>query len=310
VKRSGDIRWGEYRLGLVIVAGIAIFLWASIRGGSSFFEKRAILHASFHDVAGLNEGSPVWYRGMEVGSVKDLEIRPVGDSAFVAVKMSVDPDVLQSLNDGSKARISAINFFGEKFVDLTPGTPGFGHVASGDTLRSEEVAEFADLMDQSQGTLKNLDRLSRDLLVITAKIRDGRGSLGLLVGDRSLYDDLERMTREMTSLANAMNTSQKRAATALTGMAIQIDTLTSRVNRGQGSLGLLANDPRLYQSLAGAAQGADSALGMVTEGAGSANRILKDPRAYDELSNTLANLNKLLEDIRKNPKKYFKVSVF
>jgi phospholipid/cholesterol/gamma-HCH transport system substrate-binding protein len=310
VRRSGDIRWGEYRLGIVIVAGIAIFLWASIRGGSAFFEKRAFLNSNFHNVAGLNEGSPVWYRGLEVGTVKKIAIRADGDTSYVTVRMSVQPEVLKSLNSNSKARISAINFFGEKFMDLTPGTPGAGRITTEDTLRSEEVAEFADLMDQGQGTLKNLDRLSRDLLVITAKIRDGRGSLGLLVGERSLYDDLERLTREMTKLATNINGSQNRAATALTGMAIQIDSLTSRANRGQGTLGLIATDPKLYHSLTGAASGLDSTLGLATKGAGSASRILNDPRAYDELSNTLANLNKLLEDIRKNPQKYFKVSVF
>lgn len=310
MRRSGDIPFGQWRLGLVIVVGIAIFLWASIRGGASFLEKRDLLHARFRDIAGLNTGSPVWFRGLEVGSIKGIEIKNAGDSSYVEIAISVQRGTMASLHADSKARIESINFFGEKYVDLTPGTGAAGPLAPGALLGTEEAAEMADLMETGKGTLANLDALSKDLVVITAQLRHGKGSLGLLLSDRAFYDDLHRMTVQVTALSRDMNVSQKKAADALAGMAVQLDTLATRMNRGQGTLGLLATDPKLYESFQGAASGADSLLGMAAAGKGSAGRVFHDEKLYDELAASLARLNALLLDIQKNPKKYFKFSVF
>ena len=310
MKRSGDIPFGEWRLGFVIVVGIGIFLWASIRGGSAFLEKRVLLHAQFSNVGGLNEGSPVWFRGLEVGSVKEIAIRNQADTSFVEIALSVQRASLASLHADSRARIEAINFFGEKYVDLTPGTAAAGPAVAGGTLGTEEAAEMADLLESSKGTLGNLDQLSKDLVVLTARLRDGKGSLGLLINDRALYDDLHGVTVQLSVLSRDLNASQRKTADALASMAVQIDTLASRMNRGQGTLGLLATDPRLYESFQGTAAGADSLLGMAAAGKGSAGRVFHDAKLYDELAQSLERLNALMLDIQKNPKKYFKFSVF
>jgi phospholipid/cholesterol/gamma-HCH transport system substrate-binding protein len=131
-----------------------------------------------------------------------------------------------------------------------------------------------------------------------------------MVNERGLYDDLRHLTRETAALASGMNESQKRTAQALTGMAVQIDSLTARMNRGEGTLGLLARDPALYASLAGAAAGADTVFAKVNANQGSAGRAVNDPRAYDDLAKALERLNALLTDIQKNPGRYFKFSVF
>jgi len=310
VKRSGDIPFGQWRLGVVIVVGIAIFLWASIKGGASFLEHRSLLHARFHNVAGLSQGSPVWFRGLEVGSVKTVQIKNEGDSSYVEIGLSVHKETLGSMHTDSKARIEAINFFGEKYVDITPGTSGTTRIAEGAMLQTDEVPELADLMEKGKATLNQVDQISQDLAVVTTRLRNGQGSLGLLINDRKLYDDLHRMTSEVGVLSHDLNTSQRKTSEALAAMAVQIDTLVGRLNRGQGTLGLMATDPRLYESLNGTASGADSLLGLAASGKGSAGRVFNDAKLYDELAGSLERLNALLLDMQKNPKKYFKFSMF
>jgi len=310
VKRSGDIPFGEWRLGAVIVVGIALFLWASIRGGASFLEHRSLLHARFHNVSGLSQGSPVWFRGLEVGSVKTIQIKNEGDSSYVEIGMSVHKENLGSMHSDSKARIEAINFFGEKYVDITPGTPGTPRIAEGAMLRTDETPELADLMEKGKATLASVDQISQDLAVVTKRLREGRGSLGLMINDRRLYDDLHRMTGEIANLSHELNGSQRRTSDALNSMAVQIDTLVARMNKGQGTLGLLAQDPRLYESLNGSASGVDTVLGMAAAGHGTVGRALNDPKLYDELAGSLARLNALLLDMQNNPKKYFKFTMF
>jgi phospholipid/cholesterol/gamma-HCH transport system substrate-binding protein len=308
VRRSGDIPFGQWRLGVVIVVGVAIFLWASIKGGSSFLEHRSLLHARFTNVSGLTQGSPVWFRGLEVGSVKAIEIKNEGDSSYVEIGMSVHRETLPSMHADSKVRIQAINFFGEKYVDISPGTSG--KVADGAMLETDTTPELADLIAKGKTVLNSVDQISQDLAVVTKRLKDGQGSLGLMVNDRRLYDDLHRMTGEIASLSHELNGSQRRTSDALEAMAVQIDSLVGRVNRGQGTLGLLAQDPRLYESLNGTASGADTLLGMAAAGKGSAGRVFNDPRLYDELAGSLARLNALLTEMQNNPKKYFKFSMF
>src|SRR5262249_49121722 len=163
--------------------------------------------------------------------------------------------------------------------------------------------ELADLMEKGKATLAHVDQLSKDLAVVTTRLREGQGSLGLLINDRKLYDDLHRMTTEVAVLSHDLNTSQRKTSEALGAMAVQIDTLVGRMNRGQGTLGQLAADPRLYESFHGAASGVDTLLGMAASGQGSAGRVFHDPKLYDELAGSLERLNALLLDIQKNPKK-------
>jgi phospholipid/cholesterol/gamma-HCH transport system substrate-binding protein len=309
VKRSGDIPWGQYRLGLLILVALAIFLWASIRGGATFLEHRVLLVARFPDVGGLNQGSPVSLRGIEVGTVKNLSIEPAGDSSYVEVVMSVKRETLANLREDGRARISSINFFGEKYVELLAGRRT-GPARAGQLLRSEQGFDVNAAIEQGQGTLVQIKRLSEDLDQIAAKVRGGQGSLGLLVNDRGLYDDLRRLSAQTEELARGLDDSQRRTAQSLIAMSGQLDSLAARMNRGEGSLGMLARDPALYHSLAGMAGGADSVLGKVNAGQGTAGMAVNDPRAYQELTKSLQRLNALLADIQKNPKRYFKFSVF
>ena len=177
-------------------------------------------------------------------------------------------------------------------------------------LQTDETPELADLMEKGKATLNSVDLIAQDLAVVTARLRDGQGSLGLMINDRRLYDDLHRMTYEIASLSHELNGSQRKTSDALNAMAVQIDTLIGRMNRGQGTLGLLAQDPRLYESLNGASSGADTLLGLTASGKGTAGRVFNDAKLYDELAGTLARLNTLLLDMQNNPKKYFKFSFF
>ena len=310
MRRSGDIPFGQWRLGIVIVAGIALFLWASIRGGTSFLERRTLLHARFTNVSGLTQGSPVWFRGLEIGSVKTIEIKSEADSSYVEIGMSVHKETLHSMHSDSKVRIEAINFFGEKYVDISPGTPHSARLAEGAMLQTDTAPELADLLEKGKATLNNVDHLTTDLAVVTTRLREGHGSLGLMINDRRLYDDLHRMTGEIATLSHDLNGSQRKTSEALGNMAVQIDTLVARLNRGQGTLGLMATDPRLYESLNGASSGADTLLGTLAAGKGTAGRVFHDEKLYNELAGSLARLNALLLDIQNNPKKYFKFSMF
>jgi phospholipid/cholesterol/gamma-HCH transport system substrate-binding protein len=310
VKRSGHIPWGEYRLGLLVFVGLLIFVWASIRGGGAFFERRTELKAQFTNVQGLTTGSPVWFRGVEVGSVSGLSVEQEGDSSFIAVRFRVQDDIVAALNSDAYVRIEAINFFGEKFVDLIEGTPGAGPLAADQLMPADIPPDMGTMIRTGEVVLLKLDVVATNLAMLTEAIGQGEGTLGALLTERGLHDDLKSLTRDLGQLARSLDESQGRTAEALVATAQHLDTLMVAINQSQGTVGLMLRDPRLYESLASASASADTTMGRVKEGEGSVGKALTDEEAYAEFAKTLQRLNILLEDIQKNPKKYFKFSVF
>lgn len=310
MKRSGHIPWGEYRLGLLVFVGLMIFVWASIRGGASFLEDRTELKAQFPDVQGLTQGSPVWFRGVEVGAVSGLSIEEEGDSSYIAVRFKVKSDIVPALNSDARVRIESINFFGEKFIDLHEGTPGSGPFPPDQLMPSSIPPDMGGMMATGEEVLGKLDVVATNLAQLTAAIGQGEGSLGALLTDRSLHDDMRSLSRDMGQLARSLDKSQAETAAALVATARHLDTLMVAVNQSQGTVGRLLGDPGLYESLASTAASADTTMARVKEGEGSLGRMTKEDRAYLEFTKTLQRANILLEDIQKNPKKYFKFSVF
>ena len=310
MKRSGEIKWGELRVGLLIFAAMALFLWASIQGGSNLFKKQYLLHSQFPNVQGVVAGAAIWYQGVEVGSVKSLNFIPRGDSSLVSVAFKVNDRVWPLIRRDSRVRIQALNLFGEKFIEVTPGTTRSPRVAEGDTLPSDEPTDIAAMLARSDQIVDKLDSTMTDLSLVLAKVRRGEGTLGKLTGSDELYVSLNRTIQNAETLTAHIDRSQGEMRSSLVSLTSTLDSLAKRVDRGEGTFGRLAKDPALYDDLASASSRIDSSLARIERGEGNLGKLSKDEKLYKNLEESLSHLNELMADIQRNPKKYFKFSVF
>lgn len=310
MKRSGEIRWGELRLGLLIFLAMAIFLWASIQGGSSLFKKEHTLHARFSNVQGVTQGAAIWYQGVEVGAVKKLEFVPVADTSGVVVTFKVNDKVFPLIRRDSRVRIQALNVFGEKFIELTPGLRASARVANGDTLPAEKPTDIAELMARGDKIIDQLALTVGDLQFVMAKVKRGEGSLGRLTTSDELYVSLNRTVRNAELLTANLDRSQVEMRKNLISTTSTLDSLLKRIDRGEGTFGKMAKDPALYDNLASASARMDSTLARIEQGEGNLGKLSKDEQLYQNLQGSLGRLNELIADIQKNPKKYFSFSVF
>jgi phospholipid/cholesterol/gamma-HCH transport system substrate-binding protein len=310
MKRSGEIRWGELRVGLLIFVAMAIFLWASIQGGSSLFKKQYILHSHFPNVQGVVAGAPIWFQGVEVGTVKSLDFVPMGDSSRVRVTFKVDQRVWPLIKRDSRVRIQALNLFGEKFMEVTPGSAGAAQIANNDTLPSEAPTDIAALMARGDKIVDQLSATMTDLQFVLARVRRGEGSLGKFTSSDEFYVGLNRTIRGVDVLTTHLDRSQVEMRSNLVSTTSALDSLLKRIDRGEGTFGRMAKDPALYDHLASASARVDSTLARVERGEGNLGQLSKDEKLYKNIEGSLARLNELLADIQKNPKKYFSFSVF
>lgn len=310
MKRSGDIRWGELKLGLLIFVGLALLLWASIQGGTSFFKKQHELNAYFPNVQGVVAGAPVWFQGVEVGTVKTLDFVASGDTARVRVQFTVNDIVWPLVREDSRVRIQALNLFGEKFMEVTPGSSDSPKVPDGATLPSDRPTDTAEIMAKGSAIVDDLALVTTELKAVMARVNRGEGSLGRLMHSDELYTNLDATVRQVRVLTVSLDRSQVQMSRSLTDVAESLDSTLALVRTGNGSLGKMARDPALYDNMASATGRLDSTLARIERGEGSLGRLATDDAAARNLEESLERLSDLLADLRANPKKYFKFSVF
>jgi len=344
--RTRSLAWSELKIGvLTIVAlvllAITIFM---LTGSKGFFWQRYPLKTRFSNVAGLKPGSPVRVAGKEVGTVKEIEF--AGEQ--IDVTFEVNKEVRDKITTESLATLGSLSLLGEGAVDVTPSSAGtpvpeWGYVKAGRT--PAQIAEITDQASQGmamvnklvagisagQGTVGKLltdDRLYTDLQrfvdaanEMTLSVRQGRGTIGKLLNDPRAADALEAslknvedVTRRISSGEGSLGKLLKDEAfsNSLTSATNSLNQLTDRINRGEGTIGKLLTDDTVFRRLDSVTNRLDQLVTKLNEGEGTAGQLLKDKQLYENMNKTVTEMQALLADIRKDPKKYLnvKVSIF
>jgi phospholipid/cholesterol/gamma-HCH transport system substrate-binding protein len=92
-------------------------------------------------------------------------------------------------------------------------------------------------------------------------------------------------------------------------MSSNLDTITGRINKGEGTAGKLVTDEQLYNRLNSLSDRIDKVMAGLQQGEGTAGQLLRDRQLYENMNGTMAELKSLVSDIRKDPKKYLNVKV-
>jgi phospholipid/cholesterol/gamma-HCH transport system substrate-binding protein len=325
MKRSTFITWDQLKVGVMICAALAVLLVAVFKLGqaANLFAKRYTLIAFLPNAIGLKAGGQVTIAGQTAGTIRSIEFLPVDadTSRNLRVVMELDEAVQEQVRADSRGRLRTLGLLGDKVLDVTPGTPRYNKLKAGDTLAMGQSLDYDQVIAQASGAVGDLVQLTSDLKTITGGIVRGEGTAGQLITNRSLYDELtstlQRTNQLMARLQNPNGTvgqllDDPTLYRNLTGMVSSVDTLVRQLNSREGTVGKLLHDDSLYTKLVGVATGADSLVKLVTKGNGLANKLLTDQQLYDQLNKAITDLNAILADVRRDPRKYTKgmVKVF
>jgi phospholipid/cholesterol/gamma-HCH transport system substrate-binding protein len=344
--RTRSLAWSELKIGVltivaILIASATIFL---VTGGRGFFWQRYTLRTKFASAPGLKSGAPVRLSGVEVGTVKSVDI--AGEQ--VDVVFEVKKDYRDRITTASIARLGSVSLLGEASVDITASTSGTpipdnGYVQS--ARAPTQISDIAESASQGIGEITNLvhdvrsgkgtvgklltdERLYVEIqqFVATAgelarSIREGRGTLGKLVNDRKAADELEASLKNIETMTQQINSGQgsigkllkdESFATSLNGATSSLQELIGRINRGEGTAGKFVTDATLFNHLNDVTNRFDQLVMRLGEGQGTAGQLLKDKQLYENMNGAVADLRMLLANIQKDPKKYLnvKVSIF
>ena len=187
---SQTIRLGAFILVTLAILGFFVFLVGSME---SRFESNYQLRAQFQNVKGLDEGADVRVGGIRKGTVRRIDL-PGQPDGKVTVVMDLAKATQSIVKQDSVAVIKTEGLLGDKYVEVSFGSAEAGRVKGGETIASEPPLDISDLygkadqiLDTTQAALQNVQAASGDLSGITSKINQGRGTIGALVNDKSVY---------------------------------------------------------------------------------------------------------------------------
>ncbi|MEN8376356.1 MAG: MlaD family protein [Gemmatimonadota bacterium] len=321
VGREG-YRARQFRVLLLVALALAIFGWAVYRVGTLFdvFTPRYELATQVPTAAGLREGAPVTVAGQQAGQVTGIHfiaLEEVQDTNHIRIVMELSRDVADQVRVDSRAQIRAAGLLGDKFVDITPGTPTAAVVEDGGEIAAASSVDLDLVLDRAVAMLDSTQVFVNELGDVAGSLARGEGTLGQLLVDDALYDRFAAASGQLTSLLLTLTREDGTLGRLIHDPVIyerlsatlgRLDSLSARAEAGEGSLGRLLASDSLYLGLLESARAADSALGSLTavlsriqSGEGTLGRMAEDPRLYDELLKTITDLQTVIAAIRADP---------
>lgn len=320
-----QLMWSKLKVGIVLTIAVLILFFTAFFAGriEDIFVPKADILIRINDVKGLRNGSPVWIAGIEVGSVKNMKLH---EQHGTLVTVSIREDLLTFIKNDSKATVQTMGLLGDKYIELSSGSPGAPSIKKGDMIEGRPQLEIKDIVDASAGSIGKITDFVEKLDRFLLKIEKSEGTLGQFISDPSIYRNLSDATKRLSLLLGEIETPKGTLGLLIKDPALytkiavateKIDNLISGINDGKGTLGKLATDISLYNNLSDTSAQLASIVQGINEKEGLAGMLLKDKELAGEFKQTVMNLKEAVDelklitkDIKENPKKYFKFSIF
>lgn len=266
--------------------------------------KEARLTVIFDRVAGLERGHKVLASGTEVGRVADLELREDG-----SVKVLMDLTKPLKLYKDYKIAVKDASALGGKFVDIEVGTRDIGVIPLSDmSSRSLDGRAQASLLDDP-----NLRESFTSLKKIAKDIEEGKGTVGLLITQRELYDDIRRTGENLSAITQQIRNTQGTIGKLLYDAELyekvreileNVRTITDDIRQGKGSIGKLVKDDGLHQQLSDTLASAKKTMDNVSDitdkikrGEGTVGKLVNDEKLHNQLDKALTDARRMMQEI-------------
>jgi phospholipid/cholesterol/gamma-HCH transport system substrate-binding protein len=287
-------------VGLFVFFGLVFFIAGIFLVGNlhDTFKKKMEVVSLFNDVNGLKVGNNVWFSGVKIGTVSKLNFQ--GESQ-VKVNMKLETKSQPFIRKDAYVKVSSDGFIGNKILIIYGGTPKSGQVEYGDTLMVEQTFSTEDMINTLQENNKNFLAITSDFKKISNKIVSGQGTIGKLLYDNSVYENINAATE---SLQSASEKAQK--------LVNSLAVFSSSLNK-KGTLAYeLSTDTTVFESIKTTVLQlqliSDSASLLVANLNKAGNNpdsplgvLLHDEKSGASLKETIKNLesssNKLDEDL-------------
>jgi phospholipid/cholesterol/gamma-HCH transport system substrate-binding protein len=296
----------EAKVGLLaLIAGVVLYLGFNFLKGYELFSNTNRFFIIYKKIDGLTASNPVVLNGLNVGRVQKIELLPERNNQIL---VTIDVDEAVQVGDSTLAQLSNTDLLGGKSIELILGKNSVVYDGD-DTLKGYKKQDFTEeltakalpILSNLDSTVVKLNQIFGDELGNSIKITLHNLELTshdlklMMAGNRS---NISAITGNLASLTASLNETEK-----------QLKPVIAKLDHLADSL----NNMELKQTIRNAnaaLKNVESITSKIDENKGSLGLLVNDKQLYDNLNKTAAQLNKIADDISKNPKRYLKISVF
>jgi phospholipid/cholesterol/gamma-HCH transport system substrate-binding protein len=200
----------KVRLGLFIAGGVALFVLAIFIIGKqkNLFNPVFRVTTTFYNVSGLQVGNNIRFSGINVGTVNNISI--VNDST-VEVELLIRKNVRQFIKSDCEVAMGSEGLIGDRLLIITQGSTEAPLVKDGQHLTSKEPVEMDAIMASLQVTAINATIISGQLAEIMTHINSGNGTLGRLIKDSTIAENLNQTVSNLKKSSKGLNENMNAA---------------------------------------------------------------------------------------------------
>jgi phospholipid/cholesterol/gamma-HCH transport system substrate-binding protein len=243
----------EIRVGLFIFIGLvlAFIVVFSIGSKNQLFREQYTLFTNFSDVGGLMAGAPIRLAGVDVGTVSRIWFLTDRNKRLVGVELKINTDVKERIHEDSIATIQTMGLLGDKYISITMGSPDQPVLQNGDYLTSTESVELYAYLARADKIVNNIETITDSLNTFLTPIKEGGSGEDVA----RILKNTDEIVTEIKSGSGTLHTlvygeeGTSNAVENLNASTDRLNSILTKVDEGEGTLGALVNDPTLYEDL-------------------------------------------------------------
>jgi len=264
----------ELKVGLLIVLAIAVLAAGVFLIGDRdhVFSTKNRYTVLFESVGGLAPGANVQLSGVGVGQVERIDLPPNAQSSTLTVVISIDRKYRDRIRKDSLARIKTVGLLGDKFIDITSGTPTAEIIGPGGIIPAAPPTDVDQLISSGEDFVANVLAMSVSMRAMLARMESGEGVLGQLTSDSETAETMRQTLQAM-------------------------ERVLVKIDRGEGTLGKLLRDDAVFVNLEGTLARLENSVTKLEQGEGMLGLLMSDEAARQRLERSLANLDSATESL-------------
>lgn len=282
----------EVKVGILVFAALVLLMVLVFGVGEiRIFERGMEYRVVFNSVAGLNEGSSVRLGGVKVGHVRNIDFTEYEKKRMVEVVVIIKESV--PIREGDKFKITMLGLLGENYVEITPGMVTEKDVKPGSLIEGETVVAMDQMFEDVQAGLGRVNEMLDDETVENIK--------KTVAHTEAVSGDLEYVID--TSKGDIIATMRN-----LNSTSVRLERL---VARNEASINAtMDNVTVISENAVGVSEDLETITGRLERGEGTAGKLLTDEALYNEVLDTTTEAKGLIQDIKERPTRYIKLSIF
>ena len=284
----------KLKLGVFIIVGTLLFVLAiyTIGQKQNLFSNSFILKTQFNNINGLQKGNNVRFSGIEIGTVSSIKM--LNDSTII-VEMNIDEKITTHIKKNAIASIGTDGIVGNVLINIFPRNGVTFPIENGDIIESYSKVSADDMLNTLSATNENAAILMSNLIKITNRLNETKGTFGMLLNDSLMAKDLKQSIynlrkvsygatnsiNEFNAILNSFKNNEKSIAGILINDTIsgkQLKSTLTTVNIASKRLDSTVNN--LNQLIKG-----------INSSDGAVNYITKDSILVNDLKKSINNIN-------------------